>query len=217
MEHSPIGLESLRDMVLATRGLPGLPVVRVPVNETWAAKRVLDAGAAGVVFPFTRTPELARQAVAACKYPPRGVRGSGAGLASFRWPFENYYDAADAEFLVAVVIEDASGLEDAEEIAAVDGIDVVFIGTSDLSFSLGLRGSQDSPVLEEAIRRILEAARRHGKFAGRPAFPKERIPEYLKQGFQFFQASTDLGYLEEGARAFLAPLGRATQKKELAI
>ena len=86
MEHSPITLETFRNMVLATRGLKAVPFARVPVNALWTAKRALDAGALGVMFPFTSTPELARQAVAACKYPPEGKRGSGAGLASFRWP-----------------------------------------------------------------------------------------------------------------------------------
>ena len=85
MEHSPVSLETLRQVVLATRGLPAVPFARVPVNELWTAKRVLDAGALGVMFPFTSTPELAAQAVAACRYPPAGRRGSGAGLASFRW------------------------------------------------------------------------------------------------------------------------------------
>ena len=72
MEHSPITLETARNMILATRGLQAMPFIRVPVNELWTAKRALDAGAIGVVFPFTSTPELARQAVAACKYPPAG-------------------------------------------------------------------------------------------------------------------------------------------------
>ncbi len=86
MEHSPITLETPRNMVLATRGLKAMPFARVPVNELWTAKRVLDAGALGVIFPFTSTVELAKQAVAACKYPPPGRRGAGPGLAMFRWP-----------------------------------------------------------------------------------------------------------------------------------
>ncbi len=84
MEHSPITLETLRNMVLATRGLPALPFARVPVNEIWMAKRVLDAGVSGVIFPFTSTPELARQAAVACRYPPEGRReapGAGSGAA----------------------------------------------------------------------------------------------------------------------------------------
>jgi 2-keto-3-deoxy-L-rhamnonate aldolase RhmA len=86
MEHAPISLETLRNMVLATRGMPAVPFARPPVNELWTAKRVLDAGVLGVIFPFTRTPELARQAAAACRYPPAGLRGSGADLAQARWP-----------------------------------------------------------------------------------------------------------------------------------
>src|SRR6266850_4591657 len=118
MEHSPITLETLRNMVLATRGLPALPFARVPVNEIWTAKRVLDAGVFGVMFPFTSTPELARQAAAACRYPPAGLRGSGADLAKFRWNEpENYYDFADRNVMAIAIIEEISAVERIEEIA----------------------------------------------------------------------------------------------------
>ncbi len=217
MEHSPLTLQSLRDMILAIRSLPALPLVRVPVNELWTAKRVLDAGAAGVIFPFTRTPDLARRSVDACKYPPTGRRGSGAGLASGRWNFDSYYDVADREFMVVAVVEDRTGLENVEEIAAVDGIDVIFIGASDLSFSLGFRGEQDVPELRRAMGRILDAARENGKFVGRPVFSEEKVEDYLRQGFRFFQANTDLGYLAAGASAFLERVGRAARGDELAV
>src|SRR6266704_313417 len=126
MEHAPISLEGLRNMVLATRGLPAVPFARPPVNELWTAKRVLDAGVLGVIFPFTRTPELARQAASACRYPPQGLRGSGAGLAQFRWPApEGYYDFADANVLVVAVVEDTSAVSHIDEIAATPGLDVL--------------------------------------------------------------------------------------------
>src|SRR6266853_2704973 len=124
MEHAPITLETLRNIVLATRGLPAVPFARPPVNELWTAKRVLDAGVLGVIFPFTRTPELARQAVAACRYPPVGLRGSGADLAQARWPSpEGYYDFADANVLVVAVVEDTSAISHIDEIAATPGVD----------------------------------------------------------------------------------------------
>ncbi|MGH7972736.1 MAG: HpcH/HpaI aldolase family protein, partial [Limisphaerales bacterium] len=187
MEHAPISLEGLRNIVLATRGLPAVPFARPPVNELWTAKRILDAGALGVIFPFTRTAELARQAVAACRYPPRGLRGSGADLAQFRWPAPGgYYDFADQNALVVAVVEDTAGLEDIDAIAATPGLDVIFIGTSDLSFSLGLRGAQNEPKLEEAVVRIAASAKRHGKFLGRPARSPKEIKAFSKQGFQFF-------------------------------
>src|SRR3989442_15261091 len=75
MEHSPLTLETVRNIVLATRGLPAVPLARPPVNALWMAKRVLDAGVLGVIFPFTSNPELARQAAASCRYPPVGARG----------------------------------------------------------------------------------------------------------------------------------------------
>ena len=207
MEHSPITLETLRSMVLATRGLPALPFARVPVNEIWTAKRVLDMGVSGVMFPFTSTPELARQAVAACRYPPHGCRGSGAGLAKFCWPDpDRYSDSADENVTVIIIIEEARAVERIDEIAATPGVDVMFIGTSDLSFSLGLRGEQKHSKLQEAIAKVVEAGKRHGKFLGRPAQSPDQVRQYIEQGFQLFQAPTDMGFLTAGARGYLAAL-----------
>jgi len=210
MEHSPVTLETLRQIVLATRALPAVPFARVPVNELWTAKRVLDLGVHGVIFPFSSTPELARQAVAACRYPTEGRRGSGAFLASLTWPdqAEPYPDSADRNVAVVAIIEEARAVERIDEIAATPGLDVLFIGTSDLAFSLGLRGKQDQPALQEAIAKVADAARRHGKFLGRPAFTADRIQEYLAQGFRLFQASSDLRLLGAGAKQLLTGFGR---------
>src|SRR6185369_15576710 len=184
MEHSPVTLETLRHIVLATRGLKAVPFARVPVNELWTAKRVLDAGVLGVMFPFTSTPELARQAVAACRYPPVGRRGSGARLATFRWPApEGYHDFADKNIVVITTIEEARALEKIDEIASTPGLDVIFIGTSDLSFSLGLRGQQNHPKLDEAIARIVAAAKKHDKILGTIVGTPEEASKYMKQGF----------------------------------
>ena len=163
MEHSPITLETLRHMVLATRGLPALPLARVPVAEYWTAKRVLDSGALGVIFPFVNSPALAKTAAEACRYPPQGRRGSGAGLANFRWPVPSYYDFADENVLCVAMVERAEAVDAIDEIAATPGLDVIFIGVSDLSFSLGLRGRQDEPLLREAIAKVVASARKHGR------------------------------------------------------
>lgn len=210
MEHSPITLETLRNMVLATRGPGAQPFARVPVNELWTAKRVLDSGVRGVMFPFTSTPALARQAVAACRYPPRGRRGSGANLARFCWPDgDRYYDSADENVCITVIVEEACAVERIDEIAATPGLDVIFIGTSDLSFSLGLRGEQDHPRLREAIARVVDAGRRHNKVLGRPATTPDQVIAFIEEGFLLFQAPTEIGFLESGAQRFLAPLERA--------
>jgi 2-keto-3-deoxy-L-rhamnonate aldolase RhmA len=210
MEHSPISLEGLRNIVLATRGLPAIPIARPPVNELWTAKRVLDAGALGVIFPFTRTSELARQAVAACRYPPLGLRGSGADLAQFRWPApEGYYDFADENVLVVAVVEDTSALRNIDEIAQTPGLDVLFIGTSDLSFSLGLRGRQDDPRLDEAVAKIAATAKKYGKTLGRPARTPDEIKRFGKQGFRFFMTGTEIDLMSAGAKQLLGPFGRS--------
>jgi 2-keto-3-deoxy-L-rhamnonate aldolase RhmA len=211
MEHSPLTLETLRNIVLATRGLKAVPFARVPVNELWTAKRVLDSGVLGVIFPFSSTPELARQAVAACKYPPAGRRGSGARLATFSWPApEGYNDFADRNVMVVTVIEEARAVERIDEIAATSGLDVLFIGTSDLSFSLGLRGEQDHPTLAAAIAKVAEAGKRHNKFLGLTVGSAEQVKKYIDQGFLFFQALTELNLLAAGVRQLLDPLGKAS-------
>ena len=202
MEHSPITLETLRAIVLATRALPAATFARVPVAELWTAKRVMDQGVSGVIFPFASTPDRVRTAAAACRYPPNGKRGSGAGLATFTWPDPgDYYDSADENLLTIVVIEEAQAVNDIEEIAATPGVDVLFIGTSDLSFSLGLRGRQGEPLLDEHISRVVAAGQKHGKFLGRPAGSPEEVVAYRKQGFQFFQSQTELGLIRLGAKA----------------
>jgi 2-keto-3-deoxy-L-rhamnonate aldolase RhmA len=209
MEHSPITWQTLRDMVLATRGLKAMPLVRVPVNELWTAKRALDAGAIGVIFPFTSTPELARQAVAACKYPPQGKRGAGPGLASFRWPSsdESYYAFANRNVMVITIIEDESGAEHVDEIAALPGIDVIFIGPNDLSFQLA-GGDGNHPKVKAAMHKIIAAAKRHDKVLGRPAGSPEEVKRYMEQGFRFFQGPSELGLMRSGSRPLLDPLGK---------
>lgn len=208
MEHSPVTLETLRLMVLASRGLPAAVFARVPVVELWTAKRMLDQGVSGVIFPFIGSAEKAARAAAACRYPPAGKRGSGAGAAVRTWPATgNYYDSADREVMTICVVEEASALDEIDAIAATPGVDALFIGTSDLSFSLGLRGAQGNPVLEDAIARIAAAAHNHGKFLGRPAGTPAQVRQFMDQGFLLFQMPTEIGLMELGARELLEPLG----------
>jgi 2-keto-3-deoxy-L-rhamnonate aldolase RhmA len=209
MEHSPITLETLRHIVLATRGLPAAPFARVPINEVWVAKRVLDAGVHGVVFPFTSTPALAEQAVQACRYPPAGRRGAGASLATSCWPEPDCYaDSADRNITVVAVVEEASALGHVDGIAATPGVDVVFLGTGDLSYSFGLRGRQEDPRLDAAAEAIVAAARRHGKAAGTVVRTAEEARRRIDQGFLFLQGCSELVLMEAGARHLLAPLGK---------
>jgi 2-keto-3-deoxy-L-rhamnonate aldolase RhmA len=207
MEHSPITLESARNIILATRGTGIVPLIRVPVNELWTAKRALDAGALGVIFPFTSTPELARQAVDACKYPPAGKRGSGPGLATLRWPApQGYADFADENALVVVIIEQKQAVDRIDEILDVPGIDVAFIGPNDLSHSYGDRGRM-TPRVEAAMAKVLEAGRKRGIAVGRTT-NATGIKSHIEQGYRFFQASSELSFIGAGARPLLDAAGK---------
>ncbi len=209
MEHSPITLETARNMVLATRGLKAVPFIRVPVNELWTAKRALDAGALGVVFPFTSTPELAKQAADSTKYPPNGRRGSGPGLPSLRWPApEGYADFADRNAVTIIIIEEVRALDRIDEITATKGVDVIFIGTNDLSYSMGFRGKTDNPAYQAALKKIVASAKKSGKPVGRPAGTPEQIKQYMDEGFTFFQGPSDLVMMRTGAEALLKSLGK---------
>lgn len=208
MEHSPTSLETLRSMVLATRGTSLVPIARVPINELWTAKRVLDAGVLGVVFPWCSTADQARQAVAACKYPPLGKRGAGFGLASLRWPAPGgYADWSDKNVMVIGIIEEKEAIDNIEQIAAVPGLDVLFIGPMDLSFSYGLRGKQDAPVMKEAIAKVLAAGKKYNVTVGRTVSGAEG-PDLIKQGFMFFQAGSELNYMALGTQAVLKGMGK---------
>jgi len=210
MEHSPITLETARDMILATRGLKAMPFIRVPVNELWTAKRALDMGAIGIIFPFTSTPELAKQAAAATKYPPEGKRGYAAGLPSFRWPSPEGYPAfANRNVMTIVIVEEERALANLDAIAATPGIDVLFIGTNDLSQSLGVGGQMDHPKMKAAIDKILAAGKKYNLPVGRPAGTQELIKRYLAEGFQFIQGPSDLVMLSGGAKPLLDSLGKS--------
>jgi 2-keto-3-deoxy-L-rhamnonate aldolase RhmA len=132
-------------------------------------------------------------------------------LARFTWPggSDGYPDSADNNVVVITIIEEARAVENVEAIAATPGIDVLFIGTSDLSYSLGLRGNQDDPRLQEAISKVVAAAKKHGKVAGRPAATPEQTQKFIEQGFGLFQAPTDMGFMTAGAKTYLEGLGMA--------
>jgi 4-hydroxy-2-oxoheptanedioate aldolase len=210
MEHGPITLESLRAILLATRGARAVPITRVPANEVWLAKRVLDEGSLGVVFPFTSTRELAERAVASCRYPPLGDRGFGPALAMSRYGMggPEYVKFANENVLVVVIIERKEAVENIESIASVPGIGVLFVGVNDLSFSLGIGGRTTDPLVEQALTKVLDAGRRHGIPVGYPTGNPDEINKRIAQGFRFFQASSDTGLMASGARDMLSKVDR---------
>lgn len=219
MEHSPLTLESVRSIILATKGLKAVPFVRVPVNEPWQAKRVLDIGCFGVIFPFSGTKELVQQAVAACKYPPEGIRGFGPTFAGVRWGMtgQEYAKIANDNIVVIAIIEQKAAIEHIEEIAAVAGIDVLFIGVNDLSFSLGVGGQINHPIVEEAVDKVIAAGKKFNVTIGYPSGSPEQIKKLIKRGIRFFQGPGDLGLLRNAAETMIKQLYQPNEKGEMVI
>ncbi|MCL5671653.1 MAG: aldolase/citrate lyase family protein [Acidobacteria bacterium] len=136
-------------------------------------------------------------------------------MATFRWSApEGYYDFADRNVMVIANIEEAKAVDNIEAIASTEGLDVLFIGTSDLSFSLGFRGRQDHPRVQEAIGEIVKAAQKHNKILGAPVGDPDLMKKFMNWGFLFFQASTELRLMAAGARQFLEPLGKLSAESK---
>ncbi|MDQ2902127.1 MAG: aldolase/citrate lyase family protein [Ktedonobacteraceae bacterium] len=198
MEHSAQNPVLMADMVatIADSGLCA-PIVRVPGHGVEWFKWALDAGAWGVVVPMVNTPEEARRVVEHAKYPPSGARSIGGAFGPYGfgitdWP--DYARIANAETLVIVQIESAPGLQNVDDILAVPGIDVAFVGPNDLHAQLGLTPSSDGaePEFMQALERIKAAARQHAIALGIFSSDGHAAATRIQQGFQMISVTTDI-------------------------
>ena len=207
MEHAPLDLMTLVHLLQALAGTKTTPVVRIPWNDAVTVKRVLDAGATTVLFPFVQNADEAARAVAATRYPPRGVRGmSGMSRASRFGTAPQYLKAADADMGVIVQLETPQALASLESIAAVDGVDAIFVGPADLSASMGHVGQFTHP---EVMRAMGDAARRCralGKPVGSVGSTPEVVSQYRAMGFDYLAIASDMGLLMAGALAAVRAL-----------
>lgn len=205
-EHGPMGLESVLAQLRAIAGYPTAAVVRVPFNDPVLIKQFLDLGAQSLIVPMVNNAGQAEEAVAAVHYPPRGIRGVGSALArSARWNRVPDYLARAGEFITLVVqIESAEAVDNAAEIAAVDGIDGVFIGPSDLAATMGLLGQQEHPDVVDAVIRTIGAVKAAGKFIGVNAFVEAQARRYIDAGADFVNVGADVALLARGTEALAA-------------
>ena len=207
MEHSPLDLSGVVALLQTLGGVKTVPVVRVPGNEPVIFKRVLDAGATTVMVPFVQSAAEARAAVAATRYPPEGIRGmAGMSRATHFGTLPHYARHANAGICVIAQIESAVALERLEEIAAVDGIDALFVGPADLAASLGHAGESTHPEVRAAMGQAVARARVVGKPIGTLAGSPEQAAHARAAGFDFVGLGTDLGLLVHAAQAALAAL-----------
>lgn len=202
-EHSPYGLETVTHLLRATDGYGPARIVRVQSNDTVLIKQYLDLGAQNIMVPMVESASEAAAAVAAMHYPPRGVRGVGSALArSSRWnAVEGYLDRASETVNLTVQIESARGVANAAEIAAVDGVDQIFVGPADLAASLGHLGRPRHPEVVAAIDQAFAAAAKAGKPVGVNCFDRDQAREFLAAGASFVLVGADVQLLSQAARS----------------
>jgi 4-hydroxy-2-oxoheptanedioate aldolase len=206
MEHSPNGLESVLAQLQAVSAYPVTPVVRVPIGDVVTIKQVLDLGAQNLLVPMVSSGAEAAAAVAAVRYPPRGTRGVGSALArSARWNrVDDYLPRAHEHVSLFVQIETVAGVDAAADIAAVDGVDGVFVGPSDLAASMGVLGQQTHPDVIAAVTRAFQAAKAAGKPVGVNAFDPAAAQAYIDAGADFVLVGADVALLARGSEALAA-------------
>ena len=207
MEHTPLDLDSLVRMLQAVAGTPMLPITRVPWNDTVMVKRVLDAGARTVMFPFVQSAAEARAAVAACKYPPQGVRGMAAMSRGSRFgTVKDYFTVANAAISVVVQIETPQALAQVDAIAGVEGVDSVFLGPSDLSAAMGHVGNPMHPEVVEAMAKATGRCHGAGKPVGSVAGTPEAVAVYRGIGIDYIGCASDLGFMMRQCAAALSSI-----------
>ncbi|HET7398130.1 MAG TPA: aldolase/citrate lyase family protein [Intrasporangium sp.] len=213
LEHGAGGEEQVRDVVPAA-GAYGVPtVVRVETDARIRMGRVLDGGAAGVMLPRMDNALQVSQALTHLRFPPRGDRGVATYNRACRFGLDpGALDRADEEILVVAQIESAAAVAAADEIAGLDGVDVLFVGPRDLSHDLGVPGDTTAPAFVEAIESVLAAGQRHGKVCGLLVNDGAAAAQRLEQGWSFVAIGSDSTLLAAAARA---ALGQARQPHPL--
>lgn len=199
LEHGAASEATLPGLLLAVEGTTCAPIVRVVSCNQDSIKRALDLGAVGVMVPYVSSVEEARSAVAYTHYPPAGCRGVASSTIATELSLRtaDYHREANQKVLTIVQIETREGVENAEQIAAVDGIDVLFIGPLDLSFNLGIPNQYDHEDHRQALGRVVEACQKHGKASGILS-STDRARGHLDQGFTFVAVGSDVGALRNG-------------------
>tara|TARA_Y100000815_G_scaffold261916_1_gene274743 strand:- start:49 stop:813 length:765 start_codon:yes stop_codon:yes gene_type:complete len=206
-EHCPIDLAQVQPLLQAAATGTASAVLRPAWNDKVLIKRALDMGAQTLLIPFVQTPEEAAEAVAATRYPPDGIRGvAGATRASRYGQASDYFAQADSQIAVLVQVEARAAMDRLEDIAAVPGVDGVFIGPSDLAASYGHLGNPGHPEMQAVLEQAVQRLQAVGKPAGILATNAADAKRYRGWGYAFVAGAVDLGLLIGGAKALLAEM-----------
>jgi len=205
MEHSPYSIDTTATICAAAIGIGITPLVRVPSHDAHWSSRVLDGGAQGVIVPHVNNRAEAEAVVRHCRFPPlgrRSVMGLGPALGYRAIPLGEINERLNTEMALIVMLETAEGIDNAAVVAAVPGIDVLLIGSGDLTTDYGIPGQVDHPRLREAYERVAEACHSHGKVLGVGGI-RHNVAlqgELIRLGARFVIAGTDVNYVLAGAR-----------------
>ncbi|KAF7529554.1 hypothetical protein PCG10_007112 [Penicillium crustosum] len=200
-EHGNIDDAAMHEAVPAITSYGVSPIVRVPDFQSWMIKRALDAGAHGVLAPLVRTVEDTKAFVEACRFPPQGKRGFGSPFPMDRFGRDvsatQYLTEANANLLLSVQIETREAFDNVDSIAAVEGLDLLFVGPFDLGNGIGhpVLGSSFAPELEQAIEKVLDSAHKAGKKAGIYCANGKQAKKYADLGYDLVNVVTDVGAL----------------------
>lgn len=203
MEHTGWGLETIKMLIATSRACDLVPMVRVPVGDYHFIAHALDVGAMGIVLPLVGTPQQARQAVDCALYPPKGRRGCAFAVAHDDFKGGDIQEKMrhiNDNLVLIAQIETAEGLRNVEEIAAVDGIDALWVGQFDLTTSLGIPAQFDHPLFLEATQKVLDACRRHQKAATLALMDPEELAAGPAKGFRLLVYSADLWIYQQALR-----------------
>ena len=207
LEHSPLDLAGLAQLLQAVGCTPMQPVVRVPWNDAVWIKRVMDAGSTNLLVPFVQNAHEAAQAVAATRYPPQGVRGmAGMSRASRFGTTPNYMAGANQGVTLIVQLETPQAVAELEAIAAVPGVDALFLGPADLSGAMGHVGQLGHPEVFALMQDAAQRCRRLGKPVGTVGGSVDMVQRYRAAGFDFVAIASDLGLLMQKAQGVLGEL-----------
>jgi 2-dehydro-3-deoxyglucarate aldolase len=204
-EHAPNDYASFITQLQALKDSPSAPIVRPQWQDSVIIKRLLDIGFYNFLIPFVESAEQAQRAVSATRYPPGGFRGVGTGHRSNRYGFNTeYFKTINDNICVTVQIESKAGVDAAADIAAVDGVDALFIGPSDLSAAYGAMLQPNLPEVQAAIQKIFEGAKKHGKACGILAPVEADARRYLEMGMTYVAVGGDTGLLRNAASGLAA-------------
>jgi 2-keto-3-deoxy-L-rhamnonate aldolase RhmA len=208
MQHSPMSYQDVAHMVRACKGAPGIPFVRVADATEGDIQKATDLGALGIIIPMVDDLEKARNAVKFTKYPPFGKRSQGAGQYGAMWG-SDYRQTANENIMIVAMIESPEGVKIAPQLAAMPGIDAIFVASTDLSSFSGLK--QGDPKYEEMVSQVRDATLKAGKYVAGPLAWKA-----TRTGYSLFQGPSEVSLIRDGAKLQLGGAPASEAKKGVA-